>query len=296
MKLLSIQKETKQTLGVKIKEGIIDIENALTAYPNEDMSANIMDIINEGTTAIKRLDEYIQMLPKEPPYVAVEEEIEWGPAVTAPNKIICVGLNYRKHADETNLPYPETPVLFSKYNNSLTGHNTDVAVPNVTQKLDYEVELGIVIGKEAKDVPKEKALDYVFGYVTANDISARDLQVTTSQWLLGKSSDGFCPIGPYLVTSDEVGNPNHLNLKTYVNGEERQNSNTADMIFYCDEIISYISKHMTLTPGDVILTGTPEGVVLGYPEEEQIYLQPGDEITVEVEKLGRLTNRFVEEK
>jgi len=296
VKLLSIQKEKKQTLGVKIKEGIIDIKNALTAYPHEDISANIMDVINEGTTAIKRLDEYIQMLPKEPPYVVAEEEIEWGPAVTAPNKIICVGLNYRKHADETNLPYPETPVLFSKYNNSLTGHNRDVVVPNVTEKLDYEVELGIVIGKEAKDVTKVEALDYVFGYVTANDLSARDLQVTTSQWLLGKSSDGFCPIGPYLVTSDEVGNPNHLNLKTYVNGVERQNSNTADMIFYCDEIISYISKHMTLTPGDVILTGTPEGVVLGYPEEEQIYLQPGDEITVEVEKLGRLTNRFVEEK
>jgi 2-keto-4-pentenoate hydratase/2-oxohepta-3-ene-1,7-dioic acid hydratase in catechol pathway len=153
-------------------------------------------------------------------------------------------------------------------------------VPKVTDKLDYEVKLAIVIGKEAKYVAKENALDYVFGYCSANDLSARDLQLRTHQWLLGKSCDDFSPIGPYLVTADEVGNPNNLSLKTTVNGETRQNSNTSDMIFYCDEIVSYISQHMTLTPGDIILTGTPEGVVLGLPEEQQVYLKPGDEVTV----------------
>ena len=156
----------------------------------------------------------------------------------------------------------------------------------MTEKLDYEVELGIVIGKTAKNVSEESALDYVFGYCTANDLSARDLQMRTPQWMLGKTCDGFCPVGPYLVTKDEVGDPQNLQLKTVVNGEIRQNSNTSDMIFSCREIISYISKHMTLVPGDMILTGTPEGVIMGFPPEKQNYLKPGDTVTVEVEKLG----------
>ena len=295
MKLLSIQKGSRQILGVKSAQGIIDIEKALTIQSNEDISLNIMDVINGGEEAIKKLEAYINELKQESSYIIEESEIDWGPAVPAPNKIICVGLNYRRHADETDSPYPETPILFPKYNNTLTGHNKEIAIPKVTKKLDYEVELGIVIGKAAKNVTREYALTHVLGYVTANDLSARDLQFVSSQWLLGKSCDGFSPIGPYLVTSDEISDPNNLNLKTYVNGEERQNSNTVDMIFYCDEIVSYISKHMTLTPGDIILTGTPEGVVLGYPEEKQVYLQSGDEVTVEIDKLGRLSNRFVED-
>ena len=136
----------------------------------------------------------------------------------------------------------------------------------------------------------------MFGYSPVNDLSARDLQLRTPQWLLGKTCDKFNPIGPYLVTADEVGNPNDLSLKTYVNGEVRQDSNTSDMIFSCAEIVSYISQYMTLVPGDIILTGTPEGVVLGLPEDQQVYLQPGDVVTVEIEKLGSLTNYFVEEK
>ena len=152
-----------------------------------------------------------------------------------------------------------------------------------------------MIGKEAKYVSKEDALGYVFGYSNVNDLSARDLQLRTHQWLLGKSCDDFSPLGPYLVTADEVGNPNDLSIKTTVNGEVRQSSNTSDMIFHCDEIVSYISQHMTLVPGDIILTGTPEGVVLGLPEDQQVYLKPGDVVTIEIEKLGALTNRFVEE-
>ncbi|MGM8366258.1 fumarylacetoacetate hydrolase family protein, partial [Virgibacillus sp. W0181] len=247
-------------------------------------------------STISKLESYIQDLPEDKSYMIAENEVSFGPAVTAPNKIICVGLNYQKHADETGSPYPKTPILFTKYNNTLAGHNQNIVVPKVTEKLDYEVELGIVIGKETKDVAKETALDHVFGYVTANDLSARDLQFVSSQWLLGKSCDGFSPVGPYLVTSNEIDDPNNLTLKTFVNGEERQSSNTSDMIFHCDEIISYISKYMTLTPGDIILTGTPEGVVMGLPEEKQVYIQPGDEVTVEIEKLGSLTNQFVEDK
>ena len=192
-----------------------------------------------------------------------EEDLEWGPCVTRPHKIICVGLNYRKHADETNAPYPEVPILFNKFDNTLTGHQSEIAIPAVTNELDYEVELGIVIGKKTKNVSKEEALSHVFGYCTVNDLSARDLQMRTHQWLLGKTCDDFSPAGPYLVTADEVGDPNNLSLKTYVNDEVRQDSNTSDMIFSCAEIVSYISQHMTLAPGDLILTGTPEGVVFG---------------------------------
>lgn len=297
MKLLTITKDEKQLLGVKIEAGIIDIAGALQVKPNKSIPVNIMDVLNGGDEVLQLLQAYVKDLDVDnAKYVYQEDDIQWGPCVTNPNKIICVGLNYRKHADETSSPYPEYPILFNKFNNTLTGHKSDIAVPAVTEKLDYEVELGIVIGKKAKNISKKDALDYVFGYCTANDLSARDLQMRTQQWLLGKSCDDFSPVGPYLVTRDEVGNPNNLNLRTIVNGEERQNSNTADMIFFCDEIVSYISKHMTLTPGDIILTGTPEGVIMGYPPENQVFLKPGDVVTVEIEKLGSLTNRFIEEE
>ncbi|WP_203333667.1 fumarylacetoacetate hydrolase family protein [Planococcus beigongshangi] len=297
MKLVTFIKEKNQVLGVKVKEGIIDMAAALSIHPNAHIPLNIMDVIEGGEESLNRLENYIKTLDRDSKnsYVLEEEKLEWGPCVTHPNKIICVGLNYRKHADETNAPYPETPILFNKFNNTLTGHLRDISIPKVTDKLDYEVELGIVIGKPTKYISKETALENVFGYFTANDLSARDLQLRTPQWLLGKSCDDFSPIGPYLVTADEVGNPNNLKLTTKVNGELRQNSNTSDMIFHCDEIVSYISQHMTLYPGDVILTGTPEGVVLGLSEAEQVYLQPGDQVTVEIEKLGILTNNFVAE-
>lgn len=297
MKLVTIKKEGKYVLGVKTEKGLIDLEEALKENPTNQVHTNIMEVIAGGKEALTAIKDYIANLPidSKPNYIKDEKEVEWGPCVTQPNKIICIGLNYRKHADETKSPYPEVPILFSKFNNALTGHECEIAVPKVTQRLDYEVELGVVIGEEAKYVSKENALDYVFGYCTANDLSARDLQKKTHQWLLGKTCDDFSPIGPYLVTADEITDPNNLQLKTYVNGEKRQDSNTSDMIFYVDEIVSYISQHMTLTPGDVILTGTPEGVIIGYPREKRVYLKPGDVVTVEVEKLGTLTNKLIEE-
>jgi len=296
MKLVTIKKGNQQVLGVKTNEGIIDIHAALAAQPNEKVPTNVMEVIQKGTESLEALQQYVEEVKGTRSFVLDEDAIEWSPCVTEPSKIICVGLNYRKHADETNAPYPEVPILFNKFNNTLTGHNCDIAVPSVTEKLDYEVELGVVIGKKAKYISEESALDYVFGYCTANDLSARDLQMRTPQWLLGKSCDDFSPVGPYLVTADEVGDPQNLALKTIVNGEIRQNSNTADMIFTVSEIVSFISQHMTLEPGDLILTGTPEGVVLGLPEDQQVYLKPDDIVTVEIEKLGSLTNRFVKEE
>ncbi|MDC3423411.1 fumarylacetoacetate hydrolase family protein [Aquibacillus sp. 3ASR75-11] len=297
MKLVTFMKESLPSLGVKVEEGIIDIASALSSQPMQHVPTEVMDVIYGGEETLSVLTDFISTLDisSDSPYMLNEKDLDWGPCVTNPSKIICIGLNYRRHADETNAPYPESPILFNKFNNTLTGNLCDIAVPRETNQLDYEVELGIVIGKSAKYISKESALDHVFGYYTANDLSARDLQFKTNQWLLGKTCDGFSPLGPYLVSADEVGNPNNLSLKTIVNGEVRQDSNTSDMIFYCDEIISYISQYMTLSPGDVILTGTPEGVVLGLPEEERVYLQPGDEVTVEIEKLGKLTNAFVAE-
>jgi len=222
-----------------------------------------------------------------------ESDLRLGPSVCAPGKILAVGLNYRRHAQETGAAIPETPVLFSKFNNSLAAACEAVPLPRVASQYDYEVELGVVMGRRASGVKVEDALEYVLGYCTANDLSARDLQFRTSQWLLGKSLDRFCPVGPYLVTRDDVPDPQKLALRTWVNDSLRQNSNTSDMIFSVAEIVSYASQYMTLEPGDLIITGTPEGVILGMPEP-RAWLKPGDEVIVEVEGLGRLVTPLVE--
>ena len=201
----------------------------------------------------------------------------YAPVVTKPEKIICVGLNYADHAKEANMDIPDYPVLFSKFNNALAAHKQVISLPKKAEKFDYEAELVIVMGKEATKVSKEEALSYVFGYTVGNDFSARDLQFRTGQWLLGKSCDDFAPIGPYIVTSDEI-DPQNLEISCKVNGEIRQSAHTRDMIFDCATIISYLSQYMTLKPGDLIFTGTPEGVIVGYPEEQQQWLKSGDEV------------------
>lgn len=297
MKLLTFKKENTYALGVKTAEGIIDVKKAVEVFPENGIATEMMELIEGGDEAVRRLEQFIKSLDhRGAGFVKKEEEIEWGPAVTKPSKIICVGLNYKKHADETKSKYPEAPILFNKFDNALTGHLTEIEVPRTTERLDHEVELGIVIGKTGKFIDEENALGYVLGYCTTNDLSARDIQKRSPQWMLGKTNDGFAPVGPYLVTKSEIDNPNELQLTTTVNGEIRQNSNTADMIFNCEQLISFISQYMTLKPGDLIMTGTPEGVILGRPIEERVYLQPGDTVTVEVEKLGALTNTFVEDK
>lgn len=295
MKLLTFLKNEKQALGVKVDEGIIDIAAAVEKSSAENIATDIMDLIEGGEEARNYLQNFIEGLDKNGSYLLDEASMTWGPAITRPKKIICVGLNYRKHADETKSDYPERPILFNKFENALTGHLNDIVVPRTTERLDYEVELGIIIGKTAKHVSEEDALDYVFGYCTTNDLSARDIQKRSPQWMLGKTNDGFAPVGPFVVTKDEVKDPNNLQLKTTLNGEVRQNSNTADMIFNCKELISYLSSYMTLKPGDLIMTGTPEGVIIGRPMEDRVYLQPGDTITTEIEGLGALTNTFVED-
>ncbi|HZW90251.1 MAG TPA: fumarylacetoacetate hydrolase family protein, partial [Myxococcaceae bacterium] len=221
------------------------------------------------------------------------EEARFGPCITRPQKIIMLGFNYRKHALETNTPFPKAPVLFNKYNNALLGHEGTIKLPTkVAKKFDYEVELQVIMGRIARDVSEGEALGHVFGYATGNDFSARDLQLRdgrgASQFMIGKTSDGFMPIGPWLVGADLVGDPQKLKVETRVNGETRQSSNTDDMIFSCAQIIAYASSIFTLFPGDVISTGTPEGVILGKPEGQQVWLKAGDRIECSVEKCGEL--------
>lgn len=218
------------------------------------------------------------------------EALDLAPTVPNPGKILCVGLNYRRHAAESGMAEPKEPVLFSKFNNSLAPHGAAVSIAGL-QQVDYESELAVVIGRGGKDIAEGKALDHVLGYLNSNDISERELQMRSGQWLIGKSVDGFLPLGPVLVTADEAGDPQDMRVRGWLNGDLRQDSNTADMIFSVAEVIAYASRFMTLDPGDVILTGTPEGVVLGRPQKD--WVVPGDVYEVEVGALGRLSTRFV---
>lgn len=282
VKLLAFRSERGWKTGVKTDRGILEL------------SEPVESIVAGGDAAFREVAAAVERALREGSELLSEGELTLGPCVPRPEKILCIGLNYRKHAEESNMPIPEYPILFNKFHNALAGSGEPVPIPREARQVDYEAELAIVVGRTARDVKREEAMDYIFGYCAANDLSARDLQFRTNQWLLGKCCDGFCPLGPYLVTRDEVEDPHSLGIRSYVNGELRQNSSTADMIFRCDELVSYISRFMTLRPGDVILTGTPEGVIMGYPEDQRAWLKDGDEVTVEIDRLGRLTNRMVQ--
>jgi 2-keto-4-pentenoate hydratase/2-oxohepta-3-ene-1,7-dioic acid hydratase in catechol pathway len=219
-----------------------------------------------------------------------EASVKFAPIVSRPEKILCIGLNYKSHVKEVGgRPLPEAPVVFGKYNNALAGHGSTLELPTqVAHQFDYEVELVVVVGRRADNISEARALDYVAGYATGNDFTARELQRGNGgQWLLGKSLNGSAPVGPYLVSADQV-DPDHLPLECRVNGKTRQSSNTDQMIFPVRQLISFASRHMTLQPGDLIFTGTPEGVILGYPRDEQVWLKAGDEIACTVGTLGEL--------
>ncbi len=293
MVLLTFETEDGLRLGVKVNNKVLDVAAALYALNpvGPQAPASLEALISGGPNALEALADFIDRvleLGATREWLLDETDLQLGPCVAKPSKIICIGLNYRCHTREAGLKTPETPVLFAKFNNAVAASGEPIPLLANAVEYDYEVELAVVIGRRARDVDEAHALDYVFGYCNANDLSARDLQTRSSQWLLGKTLDKFMPLGPYLVTADEVGDPQALDLRCWVNGELRQNSNTVDMIFSVAQLISYISQHMTLEPGDLISTGTPEGVILG--TKEKIWLKPGDEVTVEVDKLGQLRN------
>ena len=209
-------------------------------------------------------------------------------SIDRPGKIICVGLNYRDHAEETGAEAPTAPLLFAKWGNALIGDGDAIVLPPESEQVDYEAELGVVIGRTTRRVAERDALDAVRGYICVNDVSARDLQFGDGQWTRGKSPDTFCPVGPRLVPREEIADPQALAIRCRVNGRTLQDSSTANMIFSVAEIIAHISRTITLEPGDLIATGTPAGV--GIARDPQVLLQDGDEVTVEIEGLGALTN------
>jgi len=214
--------------------------------------------------------------------------------IPRPGKIICIGLNYRDHAAEAKLTIPDVPTVFGKFANTVTGHWHPIVLPKNSRKCDYEAELAVVIGRRARHVPEERWRDYVFGYTIFNDVSARDFQMATSQWMIGKTFDTFAPFGPAIVTADEIEDPHNLRISLTLNGEVMQDSNTGNMIFQVPRLIAYLSSVLTLEPGDVIATGTPSGV--GFARKPPRWLKPGDEIRVQIEGLGELVNPVVAEE
>ena len=215
------------------------------------------------------------------------ENARLGPPIPDPDKIICLGLNYRRHAEEAGLSIPTVPILFAKYRNALSGPTSPIILPSMSEEIDYEGELAVVVGKRCRGISAKEALKYVAGYMALNDVSARDLQFRTGQWLSGKTLDTFAPCGPALVIN-EIGDPQSLNISTRVNSQTLQQGNTCNMIFSVAETVSYISQLMTLEPGDIIATGTPEGV--GFKRNPPIFLHHGDVVEVEIEGIGTLRN------
>lgn len=213
--------------------------------------------------------------------------------VNSPVKLLCVGLNYRAHAAGVNMNEPKQPILFSKFNNALAPAGADVELPDWENSYDYEAELVIVMGKSAWNVSVEEAMDYVFGYSCGNDLSCRDAQMRSGQWLIGKTMPGFGPCGPCIVTKDSICPEKGLSIRSYVNGELRQTGSTADMIFSCARIISYASKYLRLEPGDLIYTGTPSGVALEERQDKRRWLEKGDVVDVVIEGIGTLQNKMV---
>jgi len=215
-------------------------------------------------------------------------DVTIAPSVPRPGKIICIGLNYRDHAEESGMAIPTKPVIFSKFSSCIIAPNEPIVVPDESIQTDYEAELAVVIGRTATNVSREDAMNYIFGYANFNDVSARDFQFADAQWQRGKSCDTFAPIGPFIATADEVPDPQDLSIKFRLNGETMQNSTTGQMIFGVAELVEYLSRYFTLEPGDIIATGTPPGV--GFARKPPVYLKEGDVCEVEIEGLGILSN------
>ena len=257
----------------QIRLGMVEGESLLPL----DFRGTMMDLIEQGASAKPRG----QALPV--------EKIRFAPVVSKPSKIIALGLNYLDHAKESKGAIPKVPLLFAKFPSSLVGHKEAITwTEEITKKVDFEAELAVIMGKKIFRPQADKVMDAVFGYACANDVSARDLQFSDGQWVRGKSLDTFCPIGPYIVTRDEIPDPHSLKIRTILNGTTMQDSNTSLMIFKIQEVVHFISRQVTLLPGDVILTGTPHGV--GTFRNPSIYMKDGDVVVIEIEKVGRLVN------
>ena len=297
MILLTFELDSKYYLGIKTGRGILDVAAANRSLKVAGLAETPEALYAAGQDALPDLRTFVETAladENSAGWLLDESGLRLGPCLPEPGKIICIGLNYRKHARESKMDIPSVPVLFSKFHNAIAAPGEAIPLPANCSRYDYEAELAVVIGKRARYVSEAQALEYVLGYCNANDVSERELQGKTSQWLLGKSLDKFLPLGPYLMTADEAGDPQNWPVRCWLNGDLRQNSNTGDMIFSVAQLVSFISQYMTLEPGDLISTGTPEGVILGMPQP-RVWMKPGDSMTIEVGPLGKLTNTLVAE-
>ena len=299
MRLVRYQSHEGPRLGVGVGELIYDavklFEQAGERAPDVVVRADMKSICAAPDAVVVYLAEHLPQLKlaqsPDGQTCFAPGELKLLPPMPDPGKFICIGLNYQDHCDEQNKPRPERPILFGKYNNAIVGSGDDVIKSTVTEKLDFEGELAVVIGARAKRVKRANALDHVFGYTIVNDISARDVQKSDVQFLRAKSQDTFAPMGPCIVTIHDIKNPQELTIRTTVNGQLLQNSTTANMIFGVAELIEFISEGITLEPGDIISTGTPAGV--GVHRTPPILLQPGDVVQVEIGSIGSITNTIV---
>jgi 2-keto-4-pentenoate hydratase/2-oxohepta-3-ene-1,7-dioic acid hydratase in catechol pathway len=287
MTFCTLRRASGLGLGLKTPQGILDVVAAEDAFKQGAPTTITAVLAGQGDLAgLQRLAERAAAAPDR--YFIAEDKAQFGPAVTSPEKIVCIGLNYRRHAAEVGQPVPKLPILFNKYNTALNYTGGEIAVSKEkAEQFDYEAELVIVIGRTARNVSEADAPAHIFGYATGNDFTARDLQSRSSQWMLGKTLDGSAPLGPWLVTADQADGDN-LKIECRVNGEVRQSSNTNDMVFNCKQLVSYVSNHMTLKPGDIIFTGTPEGVISGH-KGDKVWLKPGDKLVTSIERLGDLS-------
>jgi len=301
MKLLNFYRKGKESeiaLGYVLNDRCVDLTRAIVSgaitFPRS--VTTIEDVLNTPD-GIARLQAAIptEGLPSADlmEYSVPLSEVHCAPPVLNPQKVIGIGFNYLDHAEETKTPLPKEPLFFAIFASAITGHLDPIVKPAATEMLDYEAEFAVIIGKRGRHIPVEAALDHVAGYTAFNDVSARNFQATDSQWLRVKSFDTFAPIGPWMVTRDELGDGSGLNIQCRVNGEVRQNSNTRYLIFNVPYLVSYVSNVLTLQPGDVISTGTPSGV--GFARNPQVFLKAGDVVEVEIEKIGTLRNPVIGE-
>ena len=284
MKLINMIVDGKSRLGILTEKGVVD---ASTVRPGSEIPCTMMEAIRMGRENALPL---LQMAENLATHYLDESTITYAPAVDAPSKILCAGVNYRAHIEETRGSFEPAgvPTIFAKFNNTLAPHRGKVIRCRSSKKHDYEAEIAVIISKRASYITLDQADEHIFGYTLANDISARDLQKATSQWVPGKTCDTFCPLGPCIVTADAL-DFDKMHITGYKNGELRQEGWSADMIHDIPALVTFLSGCCTLEPGDVILTGTPSGVILGRPEDQQDWLQPGDVLTVKEDTIGELT-------
>ena len=276
------QEAEQYRVGVVADEdGIADFTHLISA---DDLRPDeVLACYGLSTGMIDRIKAELSNLP-----LVSRSSVHLSSPIPRPGKIICIGLNYRDHAEESGMAIPTSPIIFSKFGTCVIGSGEPIRIPVGSNQVDYEAELAVVIGRTAKNVAAGEAMDYVFGYTNFNDVSARDFQFADGQWQRGKSCDTFAPMGPAVVTADEVADPHDLNIRFRLNGETLQDSNTCQLIFKTSELIEFLSRVITLDPGDVIATGTPPGV--GFARKPPIFMKPGDVAEVEIDQLGTLTN------